>query len=221
MFLMQAEYTDLYMFVYKFITDIREYEYETETGFVNDVDVQDANLSDVSMEADFEGNGSASTVSNSNTNSSEPIIYDWHPPEHLDVCKSTWISIMQLLDEAKTPRHYQRQLIHVLNNNLLAHITEGPFADKHFQSPDNYRRMVQKNTKTTIKFDICPNGCHMYPLNDSDTKKCPIITCQAARYCNEAQVEAARDDVDRDEAMPLPELIPTMYSPMLEIPRGP
>ena len=49
----------------------------------------------------------------------------------------------------------------------------------------------------------------MYPLNDPDTKKCPIITYQAARYCNEAQVEAARGDFDRDETMSLPELIPT------------
>ena len=85
----------------------------------------------------------------------------------------------------------------------------GPFADTHFQSPDTYRHMVQKNTKTTVKFDICPKGCHIYPLNDVDTKKCPINTCQADRYCNEAQVEAARDDVDRNEAMPLPELLPT------------
>ena len=43
-------------------------EYKTETGFVNDVDVQDANLSDVSMKAGFEGNNSASTESDSNTN---------------------------------------------------------------------------------------------------------------------------------------------------------
>ena len=69
--------------------------------------------------------------------------------------------------------------------------------------------MVQKNTKTTVKHDICPNGCHMYPINDLETKKCSIDTCQAARYCNEAQVEAVREDLDRDEAMPLPELLPT------------
>ena len=69
--------------------------------------------------------------------------------------------------------------------------------------------MVQQNTKTTVKFDICPNGCHMYPLNDPESKKCPLTTCQAPRYCNESQVEAARDDIERDEAMPLPELIPT------------
>ena len=137
---------------------------------------------------------------------SEPVVHDWIPSEPLNTFKSTWISIMQLLDEAKTPRHYQRQLIHVLNNNLLSHVTEGslffclnysdhtqtisinigPFANNHFQSPDTYRRMVQKNTKTTVKHDICPNGCHMYQINDLETKKCPIDTCQAARYCNEA-----------------------------------
>ncbi|OBZ81363.1 hypothetical protein A0J61_10589 [Choanephora cucurbitarum] len=85
----------------------------------------------------------------------------------------------------------------------------GPFAHNHFQSPDTYRRMGQKNTKTTVKHNICSNACHMYPINDLETKKCPIDTCQAARYCNEAQVEAAREDLDRDEAMPLPELLPT------------
>ena len=55
----------------------------------------------------------------------EPVVHDWIPSEPLNIFKSTWISIMQLLDEAKTPRHYQRQLIHVLNNNLLSHVTEG------------------------------------------------------------------------------------------------
>ena len=55
----------------------------------------------------------------------EPVVHDWIPSKPLNIFKSTWISIMQLLDEAKTPRHYQRQLIHVLNNNLLSHVTEG------------------------------------------------------------------------------------------------
>ena len=55
----------------------------------------------------------------------KPVVHDWIPFKPLNTFKSTWISIMQLLDEVKTPRHYQRQLIHVLNNNLLSHVTEG------------------------------------------------------------------------------------------------
>ncbi|OBZ81034.1 hypothetical protein A0J61_10918 [Choanephora cucurbitarum] len=97
-------------------------EFETETGVADDTN--NADLTDVSMSVGSEGEQSIVFDDTNNADLNEPVIYDWVPSEPLNVFKSTWISIMQLLDEAKTPRHYQRQLIHVLNNNLLSHVAE-------------------------------------------------------------------------------------------------
>ena len=55
----------------------------------------------------------------------DPITYDWTPSEPLSESKAAWISIMQVLDEAKTPREYQRKLINVLNTHVLSRIEQG------------------------------------------------------------------------------------------------
>ncbi|OBZ80782.1 hypothetical protein A0J61_11169 [Choanephora cucurbitarum] len=49
----------------------------------------------------------------------------------------------------------------------------------------------------------------MYPVDEPNCKTCPNEECGQARYCNEAEIQAAIKDVDRDNDMPLPELIPT------------
>ena len=49
----------------------------------------------------------------------------------------------------------------------------------------------------------------MYPVDEPNYKTCPNEECGETRYCNEAEVQAAIEDVDREDDMPLPELIPT------------
>ncbi|OBZ82380.1 hypothetical protein A0J61_09569 [Choanephora cucurbitarum] len=60
----------------------------------------------------------------SSITSKEPITYNQYPYEPMDELKTAWISIMQLLNEAKMPRKYQRQLVSVLNNQVLSHVRE-------------------------------------------------------------------------------------------------
>ncbi|KAI8327247.1 hypothetical protein EDC96DRAFT_580830 [Choanephora cucurbitarum] len=55
----------------------------------------------------------------------EPVTYDRYPYEPMDELRTAWINIMQLLNEAKMPRKYQRQLVSVLNNQVLSHVREG------------------------------------------------------------------------------------------------
>ena len=45
----------------------------------------------------------------------------------------------------------------------------------------------------------------MYPANDTETTVCQVESCNVPRYCNEAEVESARED----GITPLPELKPT------------
>ena len=47
----------------------------------------------------------------------------------------------------------------------------------------------------------------MYPLDKPDERVCPNPDCRLPRYCNEALIEAAREDIDRDSDMPLPPLL--------------
>ena len=54
-----------------------------------------------------------------------PIRYNWTPSEPLSIVKAAWIGTMQVLDEAKTPREYERKLINVINDHVLSHVDQG------------------------------------------------------------------------------------------------
>ncbi|OBZ80211.1 hypothetical protein A0J61_11740 [Choanephora cucurbitarum] len=69
--------------------------------------------------------------------------------------------------------------------------------------------MVQGSTSTTVKHAICPNGCYLFGSDDSTTMACPVPACKARRYYNQAEIDAAREDIERDPAMPIPDLAPT------------
>ncbi|OBZ81272.1 hypothetical protein A0J61_10679 [Choanephora cucurbitarum] len=153
-------------------------------------------------------------VTDENVNTTDRVTYNWTPSEPLSEAKAAWITVMQVLNEAKTSTEYQRKLINVINSRILSRIDQStntkfalkpqllinstivPFANETFQSPDTYRRMVQGSTSTTAKHDICPNGCYLFGSDGSPTMACPVLA-------------VAREDIERDPTMPIPDLAPT------------
>ncbi|KAI8326424.1 hypothetical protein EDC96DRAFT_550321 [Choanephora cucurbitarum] len=115
------------------------------------------NFDGLSMSESFMETDTCNVVSEE-SNLIEPVTYDWYPSEPIDEVKAAWISIMQVLDEAKMPRKYQRRLV--------------------------YRKMVRSDNKSTIKYDICPNGCYLYPADDTKTSVCLVQSCDMPRFCN-------------------------------------
>lgn len=49
------------------------------------------------------------------------------------------------------------------------------------------RRLKAVNRETEIirDFDVCSNGCYLYPKNDENQTRCPNIQCNRPRYSNE------------------------------------
>ncbi|OBZ80165.1 hypothetical protein A0J61_11786, partial [Choanephora cucurbitarum] len=99
----------------------------------------------------------------------------------------------------------------ILQNIFAELINEQYFITvvRHIPSPDVFRRTIKRDTKSIVKHDICVNGCFMYPVDEFNCKTCPNEECGQVRYCNEAEVQAAIEDVDKEDDMPLPELVPT------------
>ncbi|KAI8326744.1 hypothetical protein EDC96DRAFT_550108 [Choanephora cucurbitarum] len=81
---------------------------DTNMSSIEDVDVGEVDFSVEPMDVDAN-----LSVTNEEIISTDPITYNWTPSEPLSIVKAAWISIMQVLDEAKTPREYQRKLINV------------------------------------------------------------------------------------------------------------
>ena len=79
----------------------------------------------------------------------------------------------------------------------------GVLTGKHFKTPNTYRRIIGKNSTTTVWYDICPNGCYLYPVGDNTELTCPNEDCGVARYKNTAAVNVE----NRDPTMPLPALV--------------
>ena len=84
----------------------------------------------------------------------------------------------------------------------------GPFANQFLQSPDTYRRLITKDVTLTVKHDVCSNGCYLFPTIQPEVNKCINQECQQQRYKNSEQVEAERNNANRDSDMPLPVLVP-------------
>ncbi|OBZ80927.1 hypothetical protein A0J61_11024 [Choanephora cucurbitarum] len=177
---------------------------DTNMSLNSDVDVGEVDFLVEPMNVDV-----SLPVTDENVNSTDRVTYNWTPCELLSETKAAWITVMQVLDEARTPTEYQRKLINVINSRILSHIDQGPFANDTFQSPDTYRRMVQGSTSTTVKHNICPNGCYLFGSDDSTTMACPVPACKAPCYFNQAKSDAAREDIERNSAMPIPDLAPT------------
>ncbi|KAI8326684.1 hypothetical protein EDC96DRAFT_453896, partial [Choanephora cucurbitarum] len=53
-------------------------------------------------------------------------------------------------------------------------------------------------------YDICPNGCYLYPVDDINEVVCPNVNCGVARYKNASALSIE----NRDPTMPLPALVP-------------
>ena len=79
----------------------------------------------------------------------------------------------------------------------------GVLTGKHFKTPDTYRRIISKNSTTTVQYDICPDGCYLYPNGDTSEVTCPNENCDVTRYKNAAAVNIE----NRDPTMPLPALV--------------
>ncbi|KAI8326600.1 hypothetical protein EDC96DRAFT_581579 [Choanephora cucurbitarum] len=138
---------------------------------------------------------------------SNPIILNWLPPRSMNSFDEMALEFMCLLDEAKTARLYQRRIVKLVNKMLGE--SANPDVVRHIPSPDVFRRTIKRDTKSIVKHDICVSGCFMYPVNEPGMKTCPNEECGQARYCNEAEVQAAMEELDREDGMPLPDLIPT------------
>lgn len=66
--------------------------------------------------------------------------------------------------------------------------------------------MISKESKTTKKYDICQDGCYLFPVGHPEKKQCE--ECRKPRYSNEAQVEEDSNAPDRNPNIPLIELAP-------------
>ena len=82
----------------------------------------------------------------------------------------------------------------------------GDFADQRLQSPDTYRRMISKDNRITKKYDICQDGCCMFAVGDSNEKECS--ECKKPRYENQSQIDADRNDANRNPLMPFINPVP-------------
>ena len=54
----------------------------------------------------------------------EPVTHDWVPPVEMSQFKKLAFQFMALMDEAKTPRSYQRDIVKVLNQLLALPVTD-------------------------------------------------------------------------------------------------
>ncbi|OBZ80113.1 hypothetical protein A0J61_11839, partial [Choanephora cucurbitarum] len=90
----------------------------------------------------------------------------------------------------------QRNIFKCLNVDLLPKVgSDSVLTGKHFKTLDTYRRIIGKNSTTTVWYDICPYGCYLYPVGDSTELTCPNENCAAVNVEN------------RDPTMPLPALV--------------
>lgn len=109
----------------------------------------------------------------------------------------TWILCIKLV-------HIVSACHYIIYKGINSHklIVLGVLTGKHFKTPDTYRRIISKNSSTTVRYDICPNGCYLYPVGDTSEVTCPNENCGVARYKNAAAVNIE----NRDPTMPLPAL---------------
>ncbi|KAI8322695.1 hypothetical protein EDC96DRAFT_538892 [Choanephora cucurbitarum] len=136
-----------------------------------------------------------------------PITFNCLPPRSINSFDEMALEFICLLDEAKTALNKMlnesTDLDELINKQYFITIV------RHIPSPNFFRRTIKRDTNSIVKHDICVNGCFMYPTDESNMKTCPNEECGEKRYCNEAEVQAAMDDIDRDDNMPLPELTST------------
>ncbi|KAG1435811.1 hypothetical protein G6F56_013825 [Rhizopus delemar] len=82
------------------------------------------------------------------------------------------------------------ELIHHINDNLLAKLDDqkheelGDFIPSH-DTVKRRLKAVNRETEIIRDFDVCSNGCYLYPKNDENQTRCPNIQCNRPRYTNE------------------------------------
>ncbi|KAI8330292.1 hypothetical protein EDC96DRAFT_579924 [Choanephora cucurbitarum] len=141
----------------------------------------------------------------------EAVVYENVDSEMTNANNTAFNEFMCLLDGAKTARLYQRKIFKLVNKMLnesadpdveftsllydaLAKLMSEQLSIlviRQTPSPDVFRKTIKRDTKCIVKHDICVNGCFMYPDIEP------------------TEVQAALEDVDREDGMPLPDLILT------------
>ncbi|KAI8326579.1 hypothetical protein EDC96DRAFT_550285 [Choanephora cucurbitarum] len=83
---------------------------DTNMSSNSDVNVGEVDISVEPMDVDV-----SLPATNEDANSTDHVTYNWTPSEPLSEAKAAWITVMQVLDEAKTPREYQLAFFLALN----------------------------------------------------------------------------------------------------------
>ncbi|OBZ80674.1 hypothetical protein A0J61_11277, partial [Choanephora cucurbitarum] len=124
-----------------------------------------------------------------------PIVQQWFDDAQVEDCDDVAMQLMRVFDMNKISRQDQR--------NIFKLVILGTLTGKHFKTPDTYGRIIIKNSSTTVRYDICPNGCYLYPVGDSSEVTCPNGNCDVARYRDATAINIE----NRDPTMPPPALV--------------
>ncbi|OBZ81042.1 hypothetical protein A0J61_10909, partial [Choanephora cucurbitarum] len=124
-----------------------------------------------------------------------PIVQQWVDDAQVKDCDDVVMKLMRVFDTNKISLQGQRNIFKLVILNTLTR--------KHFRTPNTYRRIISKNSSTTVRYDIYPNGCYLYPVNDSSAVIFPNENCGVARYRNATAINIE----NRDPTMPPPALV--------------
>ena len=123
----------------------------------------------------------------------------------LSAVEKAAVELTRLADQHGVNRQFKRDMINTINKTLLSKINEDALNGKLINnikfpitsninpieiggmmpSPDTVSRWIcssHDGFQVVSHFDVCPNGCFLYPKDDANILFCTYENCQLPRY---------------------------------------
>lgn len=133
----------------------------------------------------------------------------------LSAVEKAAVELTRLADQHGVNRQFKRDMINTINKTLLSKINEDALNGKLINnikfpitsninpieiggmmpSPDTVSRWIcssHDGFQVVSHFDVCPNGCFLYPKDDANILFCTYENCQLPRYRKHDQALALR-----------------------------
>lgn len=145
----------------------------------------------------------------------------------LSAVEKAAVELTRLADQHGVNRQFKRDMMNTINKTLLSKISEDALNGRLINnvkfpitsninptelggmmpSPDTVSRWIcssHDGFQVVFHFDVCPNGCFLYPKDDANILFCTNENCQLPRYRKHEQALALRQaGVDlNDESFP-------------------
>ena len=156
------------------------------------------------------------------------VVYEYTGSSlQLSAVEKAAVELTRLADQHGVNRQFKRDMMNTINKTLLSKISDDALNGRLIKnvkflitsninptelggmmpSPDTVSRWIcssHDGFQVVSHFDVCPNGCFLYPKDDANILFCTNENCQLPRYRKHEQALALRQaGVDlNDESFP-------------------